>query len=354
MNSPLITQKEEWTAFFDAMFPQWTDYLRSKGTNVDSIETYNPADYSEFAERVKSLPARYSYQGVRKTVLVPVELLSRDAYKAAEEAKGATEDTRKATEEANKATQTANTAATNADNARKDLEDIKAKTTEATDNANRAANDAMLATAEASAKMAEFAQAEEQRNEAEASREQAFSEALAQFLEKSGGDMAQYEEFYTLAVQSWNEFVSSYEARQTEIDEAEEQRKANEVQRQGAEQIREQKTEEALKDAKGATDRLNTLADNPPKIQGNPATWWFYDETSKTYIDSKKPASSYSPYIDENSLEWKVWDDSEQMYKDSGVSAFPFNIPSENFVAELMKEWDEEETLTETNDLKEA
>lgn len=86
------TDKEEWDAFFAEMYPRWLAWLKANGTSVDAIEEYDST------EGVRCLPARYDRGGVRKTVLVPVSTLSKNADQAATEAKKATEDMRLALE----------------------------------------------------------------------------------------------------------------------------------------------------------------------------------------------------------------------------------------------------------------
>lgn len=233
--TPYQTQKEEWEEMAKNFYPYFCEYLRSKATPIDGIEVYAPTDYEEFAQCVKSLPARYDRQGVRKTVLVPVEILSRDAKKAAEEAIAATEQTRKATAEANTARDNANRAASQADLARENLEEIKAQTLAARNAANDAANSANLAASEARA-------TNEEMQSAESLREQAFRNALSKF----DSSLTELEGFTELAREAWNRFVAEYEEKQLEISVAEKQRKANETARQQAEEKREEALNTAL------------------------------------------------------------------------------------------------------------
>lgn len=72
MSTPFQTSKAEWDAFFAEMQPRLLEWLKSNGTSVDKIETY------ESTVGVKSLPARYELGGVRKTVLVPLAALTRE------------------------------------------------------------------------------------------------------------------------------------------------------------------------------------------------------------------------------------------------------------------------------------
>lgn len=141
------------------------EYLRSTGTAVDDIETYESLD------GVKSLPARYDLGGVKKTVLVPLDLLTLDVRDRIEESKTATERANQAASSAEVASARAERAADDADTAREGLEQIKADATEATDAANRAANRAELAAVRAENDMADFSAQEQARQEAEAVRQ---------------------------------------------------------------------------------------------------------------------------------------------------------------------------------------
>ena len=78
MDAPYITSEAQWDAFLAEFYPRLLKKIQAEATTVDSVEVYAPADYDEFAKRVKSLPARFDFQGVKKTVLVPLEILSRD------------------------------------------------------------------------------------------------------------------------------------------------------------------------------------------------------------------------------------------------------------------------------------
>lgn len=275
MSTPYQTTKTELDEFCRKLYPYFVDYIRQKATRVDSVEVYDPADYDEFRDRVKSLPARYEKGGVKKTVLVPVEILSRDAKEAAEGAIEATNKANQATHEANLACDNANLAATEADNARQDLEQIKSQTIAAGDAANRAANEANIVANELRKTNSEAETAEELR-------EQAFRTALSRF----DSSLTEFDGFTLLAKKAWDEFVAKYEKKQSEIESAEKKRVAAEDERVKAEAKRAEDTQKALTDVEKATERFNTLCDNPPKLDGDPPTWRFYDEESKEYKDS--------------------------------------------------------------------
>lgn len=122
----------------------------------------------------------------------------------------------------------------------------------------------------------------------------------------------------------------------------EEERVAAENKRVSAESKREQDTATSLKNVKDATDRLETICDNPPVINPVTRTWWLYDLQTNNYKDTGILAHGQSPYINPENLHWMVWNDDKGAFQDSGIVAQPrFNVPSDTFVSDLMKEWDE-------------
>lgn len=275
MNNILQTTKAEWNAFFEEMAPRWLRWLKDNGTSVDSIEVYSPADYAEFAKRVRSLPARYDWEGVRKTVLVPVEILSRDAYNAKQEADKAAEEAREATKKADQAADSANKAAALAETAFDDLDQIKGETLAAAVAATQAANRATAAASEAEGKMAEFSSAEAAR-------------AAAERLRK--------------------------DAEAARVN-AENLRTEAESKRETAEKLRA----EAEKKRQAAHELLEAFLANPPKIENG--TWRTYSVEKKAYEDTGVNAIGRSPYVDESTGNWMVWNESQSNYEDSGINA---------------------------------
>lgn len=345
--TPIQTSREEWMSYFDQFYPYFLEYLKNKATKVDAIEVYNPdtgdakRDYEEFARAIKSLPARYDLGGVKKTVLVPLDLLSRDAKAAADEARTATSNANKATQEANDARDKANKAAKDADKAREDFEIVRDETLAAKDAANNAADVANRVAGELT-KTNETIKAEEsQRQNAENLREEAFREALSRFDES----LTELDGFTELAKEAWNEFVKEYEAKQTDITQAEELREANEKARQESESKRETYTKEALEKLGTETERLKAFCDNPPKIEDG--TWRVWSEDSGGYEDTGVDATGHSPMIDPDSHNWLVWDESKGEYSDTGINAehpYELAIDADYFTKEFesLEEGEEE------------
>lgn len=285
MATPFQTSKADWDSFFDRFYVYFNEKMKAKATKASAIDTYYPVNedgslnYEEFKQAVKSLPSLYDYQGERKTVLVPLEALSHDAKLAADEARQAASDSKTATAEAKAARDNANRAAQEADQAREKLEEIEAKTEAATKAANDAANNANLAASEAKA-------TNERIEAAEALREQAFTDALGKFQI----DLKDLNDFTALVKEAWLEFEKQYESKQAQIDEAEKSREEAEKEREEAEAKRKGDSEKALGDVKTATDRFNELCDHPPILQGDPLTWWIWDEASGEYTDTGNTA----------------------------------------------------------------
>lgn len=299
MSNSTITKKEEWDAIAAEFHPYFLEYLKKKGTSVDSIEEYRSL------EGVRCLPARLELGGVRKTVLVPVSILCKDALDAADNANRAAQGADEATARADQATDRANASAQRADEATADLSREKTAVLEACDAANSAADAANSAADSANTAMADFASAEAARVEAEESRRSAES------LRAEAEDLR---------------------------DTAEQLRDTAEASRQEAETNRVADTSKALTDVKQATATLEELNANPPRIQNG--TWWLYSLEDKAYVNTEVKAVGRSPYIDSDTLQWMTFDDNEGRYVDSGVSAMPYDVTDDTFVDTLMAQWD--------------
>lgn len=249
MSNPTITRKEEYEALAQAFAPYFLQYLRKSATAVDDIETFDPGD-GELPPYVKSLPARYDYGGVRKTVLVPVEVLGRDARKAAEEARQSATNADRSAAEADLAASRANTAADRVDDAVLDLTREKGAVLDACKKAEEAANNANGVADELRKTNDEIRGQEEQRISAEEERSARFVLEFQAFIadalkELEGFDssareaLAKFSEDTERLIDQWNEFVVDFKYRYLEIE-------AQETQRQEAEVARQQATANAI------------------------------------------------------------------------------------------------------------
>lgn len=296
MANESITKLAEYQAMCDILAPVFRDYLKAHGTAVDEIEV------ATSLEGITTLPGRYSLGGVDKNVLVPLDLLTLDVRQRIDECRKATADANIAAASATTAADAANRAADRVDESVLDLTVEKAAVLKACADAEEAAARAANAATEATLAAEETT--------------------------------AATEDARSLMMQ----FTADEDARR----DAEQERMLAELQRVENEEKRIKDVKKVLQGVKDATDALKELNANPPIIQGG--TWWIYSLGSGSYTDTGVVAVGRSPYIDSETLNWMVWDEESQEYADSGVSAFPFNVPDEDFVDNLMKEWDEEAT----------
>lgn len=329
MGAPFQTSKAEWDRISAELYPHFLSWLNTNATSVDSIEYYYSTDH------VYSLPARYDYEGVKKTVLVPINILGEDARKAADEARESAKKADTAAANANAAADSANVAADRADRAREDLDIIKGQAIEATGKANDAAERANTAMEEAEKKMAEFQEAEDLRDKAEQDRETGFNKAVSDFNDYSSTQKAE-----------WAEFVSTADANEQSRKEAEQARELAEADRVAKDTERAEALEAALMDLREATGDLNAINSNPPIIRNG--TWWIFSLKEKDYVDSGVEATGRSPYIDKESNCWMVWDENRCEYVNSGIIAKATNyvILTEKEIKDLWEITDPEKDFT--------
>ena len=132
------TNQRELEAFYAMALPGFLEYLAAHGTTVGSVEE------AATLEGITSLPARYRLGGVEKTVLAPLELLTKDV-----DARIA--DCTAATTKANAAADEATAAAAEAENAAASVDESKAEAAAAAAEATTAATNADTATTNANA-----------------------------------------------------------------------------------------------------------------------------------------------------------------------------------------------------------
>ena len=158
-------KNSDWSAICAALMPHFNDYLARRSKNVFECEQVNTLDH------VSTVPALYDDQaGVRKQVIVPMKVFTRDVDAELEKAK-------KATTAANTAADKANTAAANADKARtgleakkKEVDDAVAASKTATDAAKKATTDTLASKAAIEKNESDRQNAETSRGKAETAR----------------------------------------------------------------------------------------------------------------------------------------------------------------------------------------
>lgn len=289
-------KNSDWSAICAALMPHFNDYLARRSKNVFECEQVNTLDH------VSTVPALYDDQaGVRKQVIVPMKVFTRDVDAELEKAK-------KATTAANTAADKANTAAANADKARTGL-DAKKKEVDAAVAANKAATDAAKkATTDTLASKAAIEKNESDRQNAETSRgkaetARANAEAARVDVEKkrvtaeSARATAEAARANSETTRNSNETTrkSQETTRQTQESarvEAENKRLAAESgrvlaenSRVSAENKRQSDTNTAINNSMLQTELAKEMNDHPPKMGSN-GNWWQWDLSKHEYVDT--------------------------------------------------------------------
>ena len=289
-------KNSDWSTICAALMPRFNDYLARRSKNVFECEQVNTLDH------VSTVPALYDDQaGVRKQVIVPLKVFTRDVDAELEKAK-------KATTAANTAADKANTAAANADKARKGL-DAKKKEVDDAVAANKAATDAAKkATTDTLASKAAIEKNESDRQNAETSRgkeetARANAEAARVDVEKkrvtaeSARATAEAARANSETTRNSNETTrkSQETTRQTQESarvEAENKRLAAESgrvlaenSRVSAENKRQSDTNTAIINSMLQTELAKEMNDHPPKMGSN-GYWWQWDLSKHEYVDT--------------------------------------------------------------------
>lgn len=289
-------KNSDWSAICAALMPRFNDYLARRSKNVFECEQVNTLDH------VSTVPALYDDQaGVRKQVIVPMKVFTRDVDAELEKAK-------KATTAANTAADEANKAAANADKARTGL-DAKKKEVDAAVAANKAATDAAKkATTDTLASKAAIEKNESDRQNAETSRikaetARANAEAARVDVEKkrvtaeSARATAEAARANSETTRNSNETTrkSQETTRQTQESarvEAENKRLAAESgrvlaenSRVSAENKRQSDTNTAIINSMLQTELAKEMNDHPPKMGSN-GNWWQWDLSKHEYVDT--------------------------------------------------------------------
>lgn len=233
-------KNSDWSAICAALMPHFNDYLARRSKNVFECEQVNTLDH------VSTVPALYDDQaGVRKQVIVPMKVFTRDVDAELEKAK-------KATTAANTAADKANTAAANADKARtgleakkKEVDDAVAASKTATDAAKKATTDTLASKAAIEKNESDRQNAETSRGKAETAR--ANAEASRVGVEKK--------------------------------------RVTAESARVSADSKREADTKSAIAKSKIQTDLAKELNEHPTKM-GDNGNWWRWNLQSHAYEDT--------------------------------------------------------------------
>lgn len=289
-------KNSDWSAICAALMPHFNDYLARRSKNVFECEQVNTLDH------VSTVPALYDDQaGVRKQVIVPMKVFTRDIDAELEKAQ-------KVTEAANTATEKANTAAANADKAREGLETKKQEVDNAVAESKTATEAAKKATSDTLASKTAIEKNESGRQTAEQTRQaQEAARQKSETLRSSNETSRQNQEASRVSqeknrqsaetTRGVNETTrqsqeSARQKQETARAEAENKRLAAESgrvlaenSRVSAENKRQSDTNTAIINSMLQTDLAKEMNDHPPKMGSN-GNWWQWDLSKHEYVDT--------------------------------------------------------------------
>jgi hypothetical protein len=289
-------KNSDWSAICAALMPHFNDYLARRSKNVFECEQVNTLDH------VSTVPALYDDQaGVRKQVIVPMKVFTRDIDAELEKSQ-------KVTEAANTATEKANTAAANADKAREKLETKKQEVDNAVAESKTATEAAKKATSDTLASKTAIEKNESGRQTAEQTRQaQEAARQKSETLRSSNETSRQNQEASRVSqeknrqsaetTRGVNETTrqsqeSARQKQETARAEAENKRLAAESgrvlaenSRVSAENKRQSDTNTAIINSILQTDLAKEMNDHPPKMGSN-GNWWQWDLSKHEYVDT--------------------------------------------------------------------
>lgn len=289
-------KNSDWSAICAALMPHFNDYLARRSKNVFECEQVNTLDH------VSTVPALYDDQaGVRKQVIVPMKVFTRDIDAELEKAK-------MVTEAANTATEKANTSAANADKAREGLETKKQEVDNAVAESKTATEAAKKATSDTLASKTAIEKNESGRQTAEQTRQaQEAARQKSETLRSSNETSRQKQETARVSqeknrqsaetTRGVNETTrqsqeSARQKQETARAEAENKRLAAESgrvlaenSRVSAENKRQSDTNTAIINSILQTDLAKEMNNHPPKMGSN-GNWWQWNLSKHEYVDT--------------------------------------------------------------------
>lgn len=241
-----IESNQEFEALCARLLPKFNEYLRLHSKNIFSCELATSLD------GIKTMPALYDLNGVRKQVIAPLSLLTKNVDAEIAEAK-------KATAAANTAAGKANDAAASVTKATTDLTAERKKVEAAVNSSMTQTAAAQKAAADTLASKAAIEKNEAARQAAEQTRQTQETDRLKQ------------------------------EAARVEAEKkraaAESGRASAEAGRVKAESKRQTDTQSAIDAAKSQTSTAKELCEHPTKA-GENGNWWQWDLSKHEYVDT--------------------------------------------------------------------
>lgn len=241
-----IESNQEFEALCARLLPKFNEYLRLHSKNIFSCELASSLD------GIKTMPALYDLNGVRKQVIAPLSLLTKNVDAEIAEAKKATVAANTAAGKANDAAASVTKATTDLTAERKKVEAAVNSSTTQTAAAQKAAADTLASKAAIEKNEAARKAAEQTRHTQETDRQK--KEAAR---------------------------VEAEKARAT----AESGRATAEAGRVKAESKRQTDTQSAIDAAKNQTSTAKELCEHPTKA-GENGNWWMWNLQKHQYEDT--------------------------------------------------------------------
>lgn len=241
-----IESNQEFEALCARLLPKFNEYLRLHSKNIFSCELATSLD------GIKTMPALYDLNGVRKQVIAPLSLLTKNVDAEIAEAK-------KATAAANTAAGKANDAAASVTKATTDLTAERKKVEAAVNSSKTQTAAAQKAAADTMASKAAIEKNEAARQAAEQTRQ-------AQETDRQKKEAARVEAEKKRAA-------------------AESGRASAEAGRVKAESKRQTDTQSAIDAAKNQTSTAKELCEHPTKA-GENGNWWMWNLQTHQYEDT--------------------------------------------------------------------
>lgn len=241
-----IESNQEFEALCARLLPKFNEYLRLHSKNIFSCELATSLD------GIKTMPALYDLNGVRKQVIAPLSLLTKNVDAEIAEAK-------KATAAANTAAGKANDAAASVTKATTDLTAERKKVEAAVNSSITQTAAAQKATADTLASKAAIEKNEAARQAAEQTRQ-------TQETDRQKHEAARVEAEKKRAA-------------------AESGRASAEAGRVKAESKRQTDTQSAIDAAKSQTSTAKELCEHPTKA-GENGNWWMWNLQTHQYEDT--------------------------------------------------------------------
>lgn len=241
-----IESNQEFEALCARLLPKFNEYLRLHSKNIFSCELATSLD------GIKSMPALYDLNGVRKQVIAPLSLLTKNVDVEIAAAK-------KATAAANTAAGKANDAAASVTKATTDLTAERKKVEAAVNSSKTQTAAAQKATADTLASKTAIEKNESARQAAEQTRQN--QETTRQSQESA-----------------------RVEAEKKRVA-AENGRASAEAGRVKAESKRQTDTQSAIDAAKSQTSTAKELCEHPTKA-GDNGNWWMWNLQTHQYEDT--------------------------------------------------------------------